>query len=111
MAGGTLRWDGPPGEALAPAGGATSDMVVLGSRGHEDKLACLSDIDVAVRTSRHEGVPRVPREAVAMGTPILVTPATNLVELVIATGGGWAADATIESIKEAFWRAAGDVGE
>jgi glycosyltransferase involved in cell wall biosynthesis len=53
-----------------------------------EKWDFLSSLGLFVHPSRHEGVPRVIREAVACGRPLLVTPQTNFGDLVTQTGCG-----------------------
>lgn len=54
-----------------------------------EKFNFLHDLDALVHPSRHEGIPRVLREAFAMGCPVIVTNGTNLHDLVLEVGAGF----------------------
>ncbi|RLE40008.1 hypothetical protein DRJ16_07590, partial [Candidatus Woesearchaeota archaeon] len=67
--------------------------------GHE-KYEFLSGIDVFVHTSRTEGFPNAVIEAMACGKPVVVTPGTNMKEVILESGGGWVADGSVQSLSE-----------
>ena len=50
------------------------------------KFGFLREVDAMVLVSRHEGVPRVLREAIAVGTPLIVFRETNMAEMVLNCG-------------------------
>lgn len=62
--------------------------VVLGRQ----KTESFDLFDVFVHTSRYEGMPGAVLEAMAHGVPCLVTPGTNVQELVVGCRGGWGCD-------------------
>lgn len=70
-----------------------------------EKEELLRGAGVFVHTSRWEGMPFAVLEALAMGCPVLLTPATNLGEPVEAYGAG----AIVEGTPEAIGRGLADV--
>ncbi|MFH0855451.1 MAG: glycosyltransferase family 4 protein [Candidatus Omnitrophota bacterium] len=81
--------------------GNFSDRVILsGALGGEDKWRAMSSFDVFVHTSRYEGMPTAVIEAMAMGKPCVVTPGTNMQEIIRNGDGGWLCDANVNSIFE-----------
>jgi glycosyltransferase involved in cell wall biosynthesis len=69
-----------------------------------DKEALIRSAYVFVHTSRWEGMPFAVLEALAMGCPVLVTPATNLGEYVQEFGAGVVADGSAQSVAEGLRR-------
>ena len=67
----------------------------------EEVLRCLLACDVFVHTSRSEGMPMAVLEAMAMGRPCLVTPGTNMAD-VVCEGGGWQCQPDPDSIAESL---------
>lgn len=63
-----------------------------------DKFHALASADIYVQTSRWEGIPFTLIEALACSTPCLITPATNVTELILRYGAGFVADPTPEDI-------------
>jgi len=68
--------------------------------GEQKNSQCLL-CDVFCYTSRWEGLPMAVLEAMAIGKPCLVTPGTNLSD-VVRRGGGWVSEPGPESICEAL---------
>ena len=68
--------------------GLNDSVLYLEPKYGEDKYRCFLACDVFVHTSRHEGMPMSVLEAMALGRPCLVTPGTNIADLV-CEGGGW----------------------
>ncbi|MFA5275452.1 MAG: glycosyltransferase [Candidatus Omnitrophota bacterium] len=56
--------------------------------------------DIFVLTSRHEGMPGTVLEAMIQGIPCLVTPGTNIAEMVTECNGGWVCEANPNAIAE-----------
>jgi len=69
-----------------------------------EKEALLSSAYVFVHTSRWEGMPFAVLEALAMGCPVLVTPATNLGEHIDEFGAGVVVDGSAQSVAEGLRR-------
>ena len=72
---------------------------VLGPKYGQEKLRYLLACDVFVHTSRFEGMPVSVLEAMALGRPCLVTPGSNVADIV-CEGGGWKCEASPRSIAE-----------
>jgi glycosyltransferase involved in cell wall biosynthesis len=66
------------------------------------KYELLSRFSVLVHPSRHEGIPRVIREALALGCPVIVTPDTNLADVVADSGAGWVVGGSRASVRDAL---------
>jgi len=60
----------------------------------------LKRTDVFVLTSRFEGQPLAVLESLAMGVPVLITPGTNLSNVVEKYNCGWVADFSTQSIAQ-----------
>jgi glycosyltransferase involved in cell wall biosynthesis len=73
----------------------------------EDKFRALQDLDVLLHPSRYEGLPRVIREAAAVGTPAVVSVQANA-ELLVQAGGAMLSEVTAESLGLAITRVARD---
>jgi len=74
---------------------------LLGPKYGEEKLRYFLACDIFVHTSRFEGMPMAVLEAMALGRPCLVTPGTNVADIV-REGGGWECEPNPESIAEAI---------
>jgi glycosyltransferase involved in cell wall biosynthesis len=68
----------------------------------KDKEELLRTARVFVHASRWEGLPHAVLEALAMGCPVLITPETNLGELVLDYGAGIVASGRPEAFQEAM---------
>ncbi len=83
-------------------------VVLTGTMTGRDKWEMLTSFDVFVHTSRYEGMPGAVIEAMAFGKPCLVTPGTNMQTIVLNCEGGWACEASSESIAKALLFIAAD---
>lgn len=72
--------------------------VVLG----EEKQQLIDSFDVFLHTSRHEGMPGAILEAMSRGIPCLVTPGTNMQEMIENCQGGWGCALNVNAIVEAL---------
>jgi len=81
--------------------GLKDDVRLLGAKYGDAKLRHFLACDVFVLTSRFEGMPISVLEAMAMGRPCLVTPGTNVSD-VVCEGGGWNSQPDPKSIAEAI---------
>ena len=77
------------------------DVRLLGSKYGEEKWRHFLACDVFVHTSRSEGMPMAVLEAMALGRSCLVTPGSNVADVVRA-GGGWECQPDPTSIAEAI---------
>lgn len=66
----------------------SSQIKVIEPKYGEEKFSYLLSFDMFIHTSRFEGMPMSILEAMAMQKPCLVTPGTNIGEMV-QKGGGW----------------------
>jgi len=79
--------------------GLKDNVKFLGPKYGEEKLRYFLACDVFVHTSRFEGMPMAVLEAMALGRPCLVTPGTNVADIV-REAGGWECEPNPESIAE-----------
>jgi glycosyltransferase involved in cell wall biosynthesis len=79
--------------------GLKDDVKLLGPKYDEEKLRYFLACDVFVHTSRFEGMPMSVLEAMALGRPCLVTPGSNMGE-VVRECGGWECKPNPRSIAE-----------
>jgi len=77
------------------------DVKLIGPKYGEEKLRYFLACDVFVHTSRFEGMPMAVLEAMALGRPCLVTPGTNMAD-VVCEGGGWQCQPDPDSIAESL---------
>lgn len=82
------------------------DFELQGPRYGVSRYELLSQFSVLVHPSRHEGIPRVIREALALGCPAVVTPDTNLADVIGDFDAGWVVDGNHASIRDALSRVA-----
>ena len=55
--------------------------------------------DIFVHTSRYEGMPFSVIEALSYGLPVLVTPGTNMVDLINRFDAGWTVDSDVPTVE------------
>jgi glycosyltransferase involved in cell wall biosynthesis len=79
--------------------GLKDEVTLLGPKYGEEKLRYFLACDVFVHTSRFEGMPMAVLEAMALGRPCLVTPGTNVADIV-REGGGWECELDPQSIAD-----------
>lgn len=70
----------------------------------EEKKEELLNSDLFIMTSRFEGMPMGLLEALSLGLPCLVTQGTNMKKEIEENDAGWAAENTVESIRNAILR-------
>ncbi|MDE5886615.1 MAG: glycosyltransferase [Muribaculaceae bacterium] len=63
--------------------------------------------DVLLLTSRYEGFPITILEALAYGVPCIVTPSTNVADLISGNKCGWVTDLSVDAISSTIKKAAG----
>lgn len=74
----------------------------------EEKKEKLKKSDLFILTSRYEGMPMGVLEAISYGLPCLVTPGTNMADIIVKSNAGWStpfssvdiANAIINAIKD-----------
>lgn len=76
-------------EKLVKSNGIEDIMSVSGSLSGAEKYQFLSSCNIFVHTSRYEGQPQSVLEALSRGTPVLITPGTNLTHIVKENMLGW----------------------
>jgi len=64
-------------------------VTVIGPVFGESKFRLIESASLVIQLSRSEGMPLVPLEAMALGVPIIVSPACRLNDVVTWSGGGW----------------------
>ena len=79
--------------------GLKDEVKLLGARYGQEKLRHFLACDVFVHTSRFEGMPMSVLEAMALGRVCLVTPGSNVGDIV-CEGGGWECEPSSSSIAE-----------
>lgn len=71
---------------------------VIGPSFGQDKWKLLKACDVFVHTSRFEGMPMAVLEAMAFEKPCLVTPGSNMQDIISTCNGGWLCEESVKSI-------------
>lgn len=71
---------------------------IVGPLAGSAKHRFLESVDVFVHPSRFEGMPMGVLEAMALGRPVLVTPETNLGDVVERYGAGWVVGGNADAI-------------
>lgn len=75
-------------------------VILTGPVFGEDKWKLLKACDIFVHTSRFEGMPMAVLEAMAFGKPCLVTPGSNMQDIISACNGGWLCEESPISIAQ-----------
>lgn len=87
-------------EGLAGALGIRSEVCFAGPLYGDEKTEAMLRAALFVHTSRWEGMPFAIKEALALGTPVLVTPETNIADYVSEYGAGWVTAGTPGAIAD-----------
>lgn len=74
----------------------------------EEKIKAYHENDIYILTSRSEGMPMGVLEALSCGMPCLVTPQTNMAELIEENDAGWVTDLGAIQITDTIERALTD---
>lgn len=77
----------------------------------EEKATVLRNASINILPSRSEGMPMTILEALSFGCPCMVTPMTNMAELIARNQCGWVIELTPESIVQAIKAAYKDLHE
>ena len=88
--------------------GLAKRVELLGEVSEEDKWRLLAEARCLAFFSRWDGPPRPIREAIAVGTPVLVTPGTNLAGVVAASGAGLAVAFNRSEVAKGLLKSAND---
>lgn len=75
---------------------------IEGPKYGDDKEQYYENCDLFVHTSRYEGMPIAVLEAIAHGLPILVTPETNLADIVKKSKNGFITSTDIKKLKKSL---------
>jgi len=67
---------------------------------NEEKLEQISNFDIFIHPSRSEGMPNAVLEAMSMSIPTMVTPGTNMGEIIKDSNSGWLVNTDSQSILE-----------
>jgi glycosyltransferase involved in cell wall biosynthesis len=89
--------------------GLSKRVQLLGTVSEAEKWRLLTQARCLAFLSRWDGPPRPIREAIAVGTPVVVTPGTNLAELVEASGAGAAVRFRAEEVARELLGSANEV--
>lgn len=89
------RWEQMFGNYIKKA---DSNVFYHGPVVGKDKENAFQNSDIFILTSRYEGMPMAVLEALSYGLPCILTPQTNLADVITEKGCGWIVEPTIESI-------------
>ena len=73
-----------------------------------DKEKALENGDIFILTSRYEGMPMSVLEALSYGLPCLLTPQTNVADIIEKNDCGWITETSVESICNCILKAIDD---
>ena len=102
------------GKARNPQWGRMFDEYIASSDGNvffhgsaigRDKELAFKNNDVFILTSRYEGMPMAVLEALSYGVPCIVTPQTNMAELIADNHAGWVTTTDVQSIADTLYKA------
>ena len=71
----------------------------------KDKDVAFKESDIYVLTSLYEGMPLTVLEALSFGKPCIVTPQTNMADLIRNNHAGWVTESDEDSISEILYKA------
>jgi glycosyltransferase involved in cell wall biosynthesis len=89
-------------ERLIAAHGLGARVELVGPAEGPVRYRFLESLDVFVHPSRFEGLPMGVLEAMAVARPVLVTPETNLADVVERHGAGWIAEGSAAGVARAL---------
>jgi len=78
----------------------SSKFQLKGPLFNDEKFDQLSKFDIIVHPSRSEGMPNAVLEAISMGIPCMVTPETNMGEIIEEADCGWVIEPGIHDIED-----------
>ncbi len=81
---------------------ADDNVIYHGPAFGEDKIKAYHASDVFILTSRYEGMPMSVLEALACGLPCLLTPQTNMADLIEQHHCGWITSLDVNAIAESL---------
>lgn len=102
------------GKARNPQWGRMFDEYIASSDGnvffHGSAIGCDKELafknnDVFILTSRYEGMPMAVLEALSYGLPCIITPQTNMAELIASNHAGWVTTTDVQSIADILYKA------
>lgn len=73
-------------------------VMIYGPAYGQEKWRLLKACDVFIHTSRFEGMPMAVIEAMAFGKPCIVTPGSNMQDIISDCNGGWLCEESVDSI-------------
>lgn len=74
----------------------------------DDKKAALRQANILLLTSRYEGSPMTVLDALCYGNPCIVTPGTNITDVIVENGLGWKSELDASSIADCIIKAKKD---